>query len=79
MFDTGATHSLVSENFAERLKVECWSLRDALVVSTPTGESVAITGEYRECPLMIGDRIREVNLFPIRMYDFDIILGMDWL
>ncbi|NHX21956.1 hypothetical protein HA396_27790, partial [Escherichia coli] len=33
LFDTGATHSLVSENFAEHLKQECWSLGDALEIS----------------------------------------------
>ncbi|GKG46984.1 reverse transcriptase domain-containing protein, partial [Tanacetum coccineum] len=25
------------------------------------------------------DRIRPANLLPIHMFDFDVILGMDWL
>nr|GEX52433.1 reverse transcriptase [Tanacetum cinerariifolium] len=31
------------------------------------------------CPLQFDDKIRNANLFPLDMYDFDIILGMDWL
>nr|GFC11286.1 hypothetical protein [Tanacetum cinerariifolium] len=31
------------------------------------------------CSLRFDDKIRSVNLFPLDMHDFDIILGMDWL
>nr|GEV53270.1 retrotransposon protein, putative, Ty3-gypsy subclass [Tanacetum cinerariifolium] len=33
----------------------------------------------QNCPLQFDDKIRSANLFPLDMYDFDIILGMDWL
>ncbi|GKG52805.1 hypothetical protein Tco_0549917, partial [Tanacetum coccineum] len=29
------------------------------------------------CPIRFDDRIRPVNLLPIHMLDFDVILGMD--
>ncbi|GKG22529.1 reverse transcriptase domain-containing protein [Tanacetum coccineum] len=38
-----------------------------------------IDHEYVNCPLCFADRIRPANLLPIRMLDFDVILGMDWL
>nr|GFD44623.1 reverse transcriptase domain-containing protein [Tanacetum cinerariifolium] len=38
-----------------------------------------IDHEYVNCPLRFDDRIRPVNLLPIHMFDFDVILGMDWL
>ncbi|GKF72396.1 putative reverse transcriptase domain-containing protein, partial [Tanacetum coccineum] len=38
-----------------------------------------IDHEYVNCPLRFDDRIRPANLLPIHMYDFDVILGMDWL
>ncbi|GKF91136.1 putative reverse transcriptase domain-containing protein, partial [Tanacetum coccineum] len=38
-----------------------------------------IDREYQNCPLQFDDKIRSANLFPLDMYDFDIILGMDWL
>ncbi|GJY66246.1 putative reverse transcriptase domain-containing protein [Tanacetum coccineum] len=40
---------------------------------------VAISHEFRNCPLSVGDNIRSANLLPLEMSDFDIILGMDWL
>ncbi|GKF72870.1 reverse transcriptase domain-containing protein [Tanacetum coccineum] len=38
-----------------------------------------IDHEYVNCPLHFDDRIRPTNLLPIHMFDFDVILGMDWL
>ncbi|GJV55173.1 putative reverse transcriptase domain-containing protein [Tanacetum coccineum] len=38
-----------------------------------------IDHEYVNCPLRFDDRIRPANLLPIHMFDFDVILGMDWL
>ncbi|KAL8104027.1 hypothetical protein AgCh_028305 [Apium graveolens] len=32
-----------------------------------------------EFPIVVGDRNHKVNLLPMEMHDFDIILGMDWL
>nr|GEY08950.1 DNA/RNA polymerases superfamily protein [Tanacetum cinerariifolium] len=41
--------------------------------------SSVIDHEYQNCPLQFDDKIRSANLFPLDMYDFDIILGNDWL
>nr|GEX43133.1 cytochrome b5-like [Tanacetum cinerariifolium] len=38
-----------------------------------------IDHEYVNCPLRFDDRICPANLLPIHMFDFDVILGMDWL
>ncbi|GJS63380.1 retrotransposon protein, putative, ty3-gypsy subclass [Tanacetum coccineum] len=38
-----------------------------------------IDHEYVNCPLRFDDRVRPANLLPIHMFDFDVILGMDWL
>ncbi|KAJ9538707.1 hypothetical protein OSB04_031440 [Centaurea solstitialis] len=44
-----------------------------------SGNSLVISREYRGCPIKIGDQIREDDLLPISMFDFDVILGIDWL
>ncbi|XP_024965818.1 uncharacterized protein LOC112506019 [Cynara cardunculus var. scolymus] len=79
LFDTGATHSIVSENFEENLKSYEQSTEFPLHITTPMGSSVCIFGQFPNCPLFIGNRIREVTLLPMKMDHFDIILGMDWL
>nr|GFC95956.1 putative reverse transcriptase domain-containing protein [Tanacetum cinerariifolium] len=38
-----------------------------------------IDHEYVNGPLRFDDHIRPANLLPIHMFDFDVILGMDWL
>ena len=40
---------------------------------------VIIDREFLNCPLHFDDKIRPANLLPLDMYDFDVILGMDWL
>ena len=34
---------------------------------------------YRNCPIMLTNRITYVELVELDMVEFDIILGMDWL
>ncbi|KAJ0848025.1 putative aspartic peptidase, active, aspartic peptidase domain superfamily [Helianthus annuus] len=79
LFDTGATHSIVSQLIARHLKITPSLLDQALVISTPMGNSSVITHIYKDCPLVIGNVIRIANLYPMQMGDFDVILGMDWL
>ncbi|GJS51836.1 putative nucleotidyltransferase, ribonuclease H [Tanacetum coccineum] len=79
LFDTGATHFVVSLAFSKHIKVPSTLLDYALSISTPMKNNVVIGHEYRDCPLCFDDKIRYVNLLPLEMSDFDIILGMDWL
>nr|GEV79322.1 putative reverse transcriptase domain, aspartic peptidase domain protein [Tanacetum cinerariifolium] len=51
----------------------------ALLISTPLENVLAISLEFRSCPLRVGDNIRFAKLLYLGMSDFDIILGMDWL
>nr|GFA93027.1 hypothetical protein [Tanacetum cinerariifolium] len=79
LFDTGATHSVISFTFASRITTTPTLLDHVLCISTPMQDSVRITHVYRNLPLQFDDKIREINAFPIDMCEFDIILGMDWL
>ncbi|GJU94171.1 putative reverse transcriptase domain-containing protein [Tanacetum coccineum] len=76
LFDTGATHSVVSLAFSKHIKVPSTLLDYALSISTPMKNNVVIGHEYRDCPLRFDDKIRSANLLPLEMSDFDIILGM---
>ncbi|KAK1414363.1 hypothetical protein QVD17_16561 [Tagetes erecta] len=79
LFDTGATHSIVSQLFTKYLMVEPSPLDHTLSISTPMGNSITITHVYRNCPIRVDSVVREADLLPMQMGDFDIILGMDWL
>nr|GEZ54052.1 putative nucleotidyltransferase, ribonuclease H [Tanacetum cinerariifolium] len=76
---TGATHSIVSTTFAKKLNMTPTPLIERIIISTPIKNHTLIDHEYVNCPLRFDDRIRPVNLLPIHMFGFDVILGMDWL
>ncbi|GJW01250.1 reverse transcriptase domain-containing protein, partial [Tanacetum coccineum] len=79
LFDTGATHSIISTTFAKKLNMNPTPLIERVIISTPMKNHMLIDHEYVNCPLRFDDRIRPANLLPINMLDFDVILGMDWL
>nr|GEZ68953.1 hypothetical protein [Tanacetum cinerariifolium] len=79
LFDTGATHSVISVLISKYINVPPILLNYTLSISTPMRSLVVIDREYQNCPLQFDDKIRSANLFSLDMYDFDIIMGMDWL
>ncbi|GKF88109.1 putative reverse transcriptase domain-containing protein [Tanacetum coccineum] len=79
LFDTGATHSIISTTFAKKLNMTPTPLIERIIISTLMKNHILIDHEYVNCPLRFDDRIRPANLLPIYMFDFDVILGMDWL
>nr|GEY49446.1 hypothetical protein [Tanacetum cinerariifolium] len=79
LFDTGATHSVISSAFASRVTTTPTLLDHVLCISTPMQDSVRITHVYRNISLQFNDKTRTINAFPLDMCKFDIILGMDWL
>nr|GFA79972.1 putative reverse transcriptase domain-containing protein [Tanacetum cinerariifolium] len=79
LFDTGATHSVISFVFASRITMTPTLLDHVLCISTPMQDFVRITQVYRNLPLQFDDKIHAINALPLDMCEFDIILGMDWL
>nr|GEV02644.1 hypothetical protein [Tanacetum cinerariifolium] len=79
LFDTGATHSVISSAFASRVTTTLTLLDHVLCISTPIQDSVRITHVYINLSLQFDDKIRAINALPLDMCEFDIILGMDWL
>nr|GFD14836.1 reverse transcriptase domain-containing protein [Tanacetum cinerariifolium] len=79
LFDTGATHSVISSTFASRVTTTPTLLDHVLCISMPMQDSVRITHVYKNLPLQFDDKIRSINALPLDMCKFDIILGMDWL
>ncbi|GAV91777.1 RVP_2 domain-containing protein [Cephalotus follicularis] len=79
LFDTGATHSFVSLSFVGYLSTPSQDLEIGLAVETPNGNTLMIDKVYRSCELELCDRKLLVDLIPLAILHFDIILGMDWI
>ena len=50
-----------------------------LVVMTHVKEQIICTTVFRSCEVLIEGVMLKVNLIPLEMWEFDVILGMDWL
>ena len=79
LFDTGATHSVISHSIAKNLSCTSVPLEPVLLISSPLGHDVRVSSVYRDCPLQVDSIVRHADLLPMRMDDPDVILGMDWL
>ncbi|XP_027348048.1 uncharacterized protein LOC113859485 [Abrus precatorius] len=79
LFDSGATHSFISESCVRRLKLPVLVMKCEIVVSTPTNNPVTTSHVRLHCPIQIEGKSFLVNLICLPLSDLDVILGMDWL
>ncbi|GJZ99951.1 hypothetical protein Tco_0672502 [Tanacetum coccineum] len=61
LFETSATHSVISTKFASCFTMTPILLDHVLCISTPMKDSARITHVYRDLPLQFDDKIRSVN------------------
>ncbi|KAL8099833.1 hypothetical protein AgCh_032187 [Apium graveolens] len=79
LFDSGATKSFISQDFASKLKLNAIPLREVLRVEIANKEIIPVNQIYPKCKLKLEEEIFEVDLIPFALGEFDVILGMDWL
>ena len=79
LVDLGATHSFVAILYVMHLGGESKKLDNPMIVSTLVGETLRIDTIYPNCVVMVQGYELLIDLLPLEMHDFDVILGMDWL
>ena len=79
LYDSGATHSFVSDACVNRLGLLVCELQCELVVSTPTSGLVRTSSLCVRCPVVVEGRRYKVNLICLPLQELEVILGMDWL
>ena len=79
LFDSGATHSFVSLEFGQKLGRSVDKLEQPFKTSLPSGEILWSNFWIRNIPVVICGRELHVDLIAIKLQDFDMILGMDFL
>ena len=63
--------------FALHADRELSPLKHKLVVTTPLGEQILYNSIFKGCEILIDGVVLKANLIPLKMYDFDVIQGMD--
>ncbi|TXG73219.1 hypothetical protein EZV62_001798 [Acer yangbiense] len=79
LFNSSATHSFVSCAFSAYANKPAEPLDLCMTIGTPTGDSMLVEQVFKSCLISVGGRDFLVDLLPLKMRDFDIILRMDWL
>ena len=79
LIDPGSTCSFVFYEFALRVNGKIELLEYGLCVFMPTGGVVVVNLVMRACPLVVSGEILYAYLVIIKLDEFNVIWGMDWL
>ncbi|KAL5540549.1 hypothetical protein UlMin_043252 [Ulmus minor] len=79
LFDFGATYSFISNSFADQLNWVRDRMNQSFHVALPSGEVLLSNYWARHVPIVFSGRELHADLVLIKMYDYDVILGMDFL
>ncbi|XP_047965744.1 uncharacterized protein LOC125210217 [Salvia hispanica] len=79
-FDTGASHSFISELCVHTLSLPIRKSEHRMMVSSPVGGIVEISRFCLNVEIVLGElKLVAYELRVMAMRDVDVILGMDWL
>ncbi|GJX64864.1 putative reverse transcriptase domain-containing protein [Tanacetum coccineum] len=79
LFDTGADRSFVFTTFSSLIDITPTTLDHYYDVELANGKIIGINTIIRGCTLNFLDHPFNINLMPVELGSFDIIIGMDWL
>lgn len=79
LFDPGAAHSFISCSFTRRVDIVHESLEYEICIATPSGDCLVLESIYKRCLVRIEERDLSADLLLLDLFNFDVILGMDWL
>jgi hypothetical protein len=78
LFDSGATHSFISNNCGTRIGLDPYLTKGAYMISTPGGK---ITSDQmiKKVPIQFGSKEIRTDLILLDLEGIDIILGTNWM
>nr|GEZ25773.1 hypothetical protein [Tanacetum cinerariifolium] len=79
LFDTGVDRSFVSTAFSSRIIITPTALDHDYNVELAGGRIVGLNTIIRGCTLNFLNHPFNIDLIPVELGSFDVIIGMDWL
>ncbi|XP_071713234.1 uncharacterized protein [Rutidosis leptorrhynchoides] len=79
LFDSGATRSFVSLSFCKLFDIPLTKLENPLEVEIADDKLVIVSDVYEGCNFEIDDEMFKIDLIPMHIGEFHVIVGMDWL
>nr|GEV97285.1 reverse transcriptase domain-containing protein [Tanacetum cinerariifolium] len=79
LFDTGADRSFVSTTFSSQIGFVPIALDHHYNVEIADGRIIRLNTIMRDCTLTFLNHPFNIDLLPVELGSFDVIVGMDWL
>ncbi|GJX96565.1 putative reverse transcriptase domain-containing protein [Tanacetum coccineum] len=79
LFDTGADRSFISSAFSSLIDIAHTLLENSYDVELADGKIVGVDTIMRGCTLNFLNHPFNIDLMPVELGSFDVIIGMDWL
>nr|GEV65512.1 hypothetical protein [Tanacetum cinerariifolium] len=79
LFDTGTDRSFVSTAFSALLNISPTALDNHYDVQLANGKIIRVNTILRGCTLDFLNHLFHIDLMPVPLGSFDVIIGMDWL
>ncbi|GKC18089.1 putative reverse transcriptase domain-containing protein, partial [Tanacetum coccineum] len=79
LFDTGADRSFVSYAFSKYIDIHPTTLETNYSVELADGKSLTTNTILRGCTLNLQNHLFKIDLLPIELGSFDVIVRMDWM
>ncbi|GJR41835.1 putative reverse transcriptase domain-containing protein [Tanacetum coccineum] len=79
LFDSGADRSFISISLASMLNIPSITIDTFYDIKMADGNLVSTNTIIKGCTLTLLNQPFEINLMPIKLGSFDVVIGMDWL
>ena len=79
LFDSGAERSFVSHSFKHLIKCKSQPLTETFTVKMANRKKESTNDIFIGCTLTLDNYSFFIDLMPMSIKSFDVIIGMDWL
>ncbi|GJT79595.1 putative reverse transcriptase domain-containing protein [Tanacetum coccineum] len=79
LFDSGADRSFISISLASKLKIPSITIDTFYDIEMADGNLVSTNTVIKGCTLTLLNQPFKIDLMPIKLGSFDVVIGMDWL
>ncbi|GKB84985.1 putative nucleotidyltransferase, ribonuclease H [Tanacetum coccineum] len=79
LFDSGADRSFISLSLASMLNIPSITVDTFYNIKMADGNLVSTNTVIKGCTLTLLNQPFEIDLMPIKLGSFDVVIGMDWL
>jgi hypothetical protein len=78
LFDSGATHSFISNNSGTQIGLDLCHTKGSYMISTPGGK-VTSNQMVKSVPIQLGSKLIKTDLVLLNLEVIDVILGINWM